>query len=125
MNDSSILSTIKSLLGTPTEYTKFDNEIVVHINSVFMTLAQLGVGPAKPFQITGSEETWSDYLGDDVDKYAGIKSYIYFKVKLMWDAPQSAALIESMNKTINEFEWRLNVQAETPGDGDTSMEASL
>ena len=112
----SILTCIKQLLGISSGYTKFDPEIITNINSVLMVLAQLGVGPSKAFQITGSEETWVDFLGGEVDNFSGIKSYIFFKVKLMWDPPNSAAVMESMTKTINEFEWRLNVEAETPSD---------
>lgn len=117
----SILTCIKQLLGIASDYTKFDSEIITHINSVMMTLAQLGVGPSKPFQITGSEETWVDFLGDKLDNFSGIKSYVFFKVKLMWDPPSSAAVLESMTKNINEFEWRLNVMAETPDNLDSDQ----
>lgn len=119
----SILTCIKQLLGITSDYTKFDSEIITHINSIMMTLAQLGVGPAVPFQITGTQQTWNDFLGNKVDVFSGIKSYIYFKVKLMWDPPSSAAVLESMNRTINEFEWRLNVNAETPDVGAEETDA--
>lgn len=124
----SILTTIKELLGLTSDYNKFDSELIVQINSVLMILSQLGVGGSRPFQITGSEETWSDFLGDDIDRYAGVKVYIYYKVKLNWDPPTSSGIIQSMERTIAEFESRLNIQAEFFDDsdeGDASSEASL
>lgn len=114
--DNSILLCIKKLLGLSEDYKPFDTEIITHINSVLMTLAQLGVGPAVPFRINGAVETWEDWLGEDTSRYQGVESYIYFKVKLMWDPPASSAILDSMNRTIQEFEWRLNANYETPED---------
>lgn len=113
----SILHTIKQLLGIATEYRAFDPEIIMHINSVLMILTQLGVGPKEGFEITGGKETWSDYLGEDEGRYKGIRSYIFAKVKLMFDtAGLSGAVLESLQNTVREFEWRLNVQSEEVND---------
>lgn len=111
MNDDSILISIKKLLGITEEYTHFDQDIVMHINSVIFVLSQLGVETADGFAITGSNETWSDLLPniDQQKSLESIKSYIYLKVRLLFDPPSASAVIESTNKLINELEWRINV----------------
>ena len=108
----SILTSIKKLLGITEEYTHFDSDIIMHINSVFMILNQLGVGPEKCFRITGSFEIWDDFILDEID-LESVKSYIYLKVKLLFDPPLSSSVSDSMNRMINEFEWRMNVAAES------------
>lgn len=107
----SILTSIKKLLGIEECYTHFDSDIIMHINSVFSILTQLGVGPPEGFSITDASATWSDFLGDD-PKLNSTKSYVYQKVKLLFDPPTSSALIESTNRLISEFEWRLQVVAD-------------
>lgn len=111
MNDDSILISIKKLLGITEEYTHFDQDIIMHINSVIFVLSQLGVETADGFAITGSNETWSDLLPniDQQKNLESIKSYIYLKVRLLFDPPSASAVIESTNKLINELEWRINV----------------
>lgn len=108
----SILTSIKKLLGITEEYDQFDPDIIMHINSVFMILAQLGVGPAEGFSIEDDTAVWTDFI-QDVKKLESVKTYIYLKVKLAFDPPLSSAVIESMNRLINELEWRLNVAAES------------
>lgn len=107
----SILTSIKKMLGITEEYDHFDQDIIIHINSVFMILTQLGVGPPEGFFIEDSSATWTDFV-EDTSKIEGIKSYMYMKVKLLFDPPDRAALMESYNRLISEFEWRLNVAAE-------------
>lgn len=109
----SILTSIKKLLGIEESYTHFDSDIIMHINSVFMILNQLGVGPPEGFMITGSYERWDEFIPDDSINLELVKSYTYLKVKLLFDPPLSSAVMESTNRMINEFEWRLNVAAET------------
>lgn len=104
----SILNTIKKLLGLDAEYTQFDTDIIVFINSVFGTLYQLGVG--KPFSITSAEETWSDYL-EDVSKLEMIKSYMYMKVRLAFDPP-TGGLLDALKEQAAELEWRINVMVD-------------
>ena len=111
----SILTSIKKLLGIAEEYEHFDNDIIMHINSVFMILTQLGVGPSKGFMITDSSASWDDFLPEGGEKLQAVKTYMYMKVRLMFDPPTSSAVMESMNRMINELEWRLNVVVE-PGD---------
>lgn len=108
----SILTTIKKLLGIAEEYEHFDQDIIVHINTAFMVLTQLGIGPAEGFSIEDDTSFWSDFLGDD-PRFEAVKTYIHLKVKLLFDPPVNSAVIESINKSISELEWRLNVAAET------------
>lgn len=108
----SILTSIKKLLGITEEYDQFDPDIIMHINSVFMILTQLGVGPAEGFSIEDDTAVWTDFI-QDVKKLESVKTYIYLKVKLLFDPPLSSAVIDSTNRLINELEWRLNVAAES------------
>ena len=107
----SILNTIKKLLNIPPNDTAFDVEILVHINSVFMMLNQLGIGPETVYQINGSTEKWSDFLGEDETKYNAVKSLMYLKVRLMFDPPGTPFLISSMEAQISEMVFRLTTQA--------------
>ena len=115
MNDS-ILSTIKRLLGGNIEGNYFDDELVLDINSVLSILTQLGVGPKDGFVITkDGEEDWESYIGGRKD-IEMVKTYIYAKVRLMFDPPTNSFLVDSMKKLCDEFEWRLNVAIETPAN---------
>ena len=109
---NSILNDIKKQLGMVDEYTEFDTDIIISINSVLSVLKQMGVGPKEGFVITSSQETWDDYLGDlDQSSLNMVKTYIYQKVRLIFDPPQSSALLESINRQIAEFEWRLYTES--------------
>lgn len=108
----SILTSIKKLLGIAEEYEYFDEDIIIHINSVLMILTQLGVGPSEGFRIEDETATWNNFIPDDV-RLDSVKSYMHLKVKLLFDPPLSSAAIDSMNRMISEFEWRLNVAAES------------
>lgn len=110
----SILTSIKKLLGIAEDYTNFDTDIIIHINSVFSILTQLGVGPSEGFSISDNRDTWYDFIGDSI-KIELVKTYIYLKVRLVFDPPQSSSVIDAINRTINELEWRLNVSVD-PGD---------
>ena len=108
----SILSSIKKLLGIEEDDESFDVEIILNINSVFMILNQLGLGPTNGFFIEDKTSLWTDFIPRRKD-FMAVKSYIYLKVRLMFDPPQMGYLVESIKKQCDEFEWRLNVQAET------------
>lgn len=112
----SILTSIKKLLGIDENYTHFDADIIIHINSVFSILTQMGVGPANGFSITGKDEKWSEFIADNMSIFALVKTYIYKKVQLLFDPPLSSAAIESINRQISEFEWRLFVAADPVDD---------
>lgn len=109
----SILTSIKKMLGITEEYEHFDPDIIMHINSVLMILTQMGVGPASGFIIEDETAEWTDFVKDTITIEA-IKSYVYLKVKLLFDPPTSGSVTESMNRMISEFEWRLNVAADKP-----------
>lgn len=109
----SILTSIKKMLGIEADYTYFDAELIIFINSVFGILHQLGVGPTDaPFKIDNASSTWDEFIVND--QIETVKSYMFMKVKLMFDPPQSSAVLSSYKELIQEFEWRCNVNAETP-----------
>lgn len=107
----SILTSIKKLLGIAEDYEHFDTDLIMHINSVFMILKQLGIGPPEGFVIKDDSSVWEDFI-EDQTKLQAVKSYMYLKVKLLFDPPLSSAVVDSVNRSINELEWRLNVEAD-------------
>ena len=107
----SILNSIKKLLGVSQDYDVFDQDIIMHINSAFMILQQLGAGPKTPFMITDAEDKWTDFLGTGKGLEL-IKSYIYMRVRLMFDPPTTSFALDAINKQIQEFEWRINIQVD-------------
>lgn len=107
----SILTTIKKMLGIEADYKAFDIDLIVNINSALMTLNQLGIGPDSGFSITSDVEYWSDLLGSSTN-LDGVKTYIYLKVKLIFDPPTNSAVIDAINRTISELEWRLMAQVD-------------
>ena len=110
----SILDYIKKLLGIADDYDQFDADIIMHINTVFLNMTQLGIGPAEGFFIEDDSAVWSDFVDiDEKVQFNAIKTYVYLKVKLLFDPPLSSAVIESTNRMISELEWRLNVAAES------------
>ena len=108
----SILTSIKKLLNIGAEYEHFDQDIIMHINSVFMDLTQMGVGPSDGFAIEDDVSEWTDFI-PDTRKLQAVKSYIYLRVRLLFDPPSSSAVMEAINRDIQRYEWRLNVAAET------------
>jgi hypothetical protein len=112
--EESILNTIKKMLGPDDSYEAFDTEIIVHINTALSTLAQLGVGPRTGFRITGTDETWGDFISDGSVDLEGIKTYIYMKVKMIFDPPANSFVMKAMEDSCKELEWRLNVTVD-PG----------
>ena len=117
----SILLTIKKMLGLVDDYTVFDTDIIIHINSVLSALQQMGIG-AVGFSITGDEEQWNDFLADDSLNLSMVKSYVYMRVRLLFDPPSSGTVIEAYNKAISEFEWRAFTAVETPYFGGIAPE---
>lgn len=108
----SILTSIKKLLGIAEEYEHFDADLIMHINSVFAILTQLGVGPSEGFSISDKYSTWDEFIEDD-PRLEMVKSYIYMKVKLLFDPPTSSAVMEATNRLTSELEWRLNVATDS------------
>ena len=111
----SILTSIKKLLGITEEYENFDQDIIMHINSAFMILNQLGVGPKSGFSISDKSSTWDEFIPESSNLEA-VKTYVHLKVKLMFDPPLSSTVIEAIKAQINELEWRLNVSVDPPID---------
>ena len=112
----SVLLTIKKLLGIDSDYTHFDKDIIIHINSVLMTLNQIGIGPEEPVTISSEMDTWSNILGDTKNLEA-IKTYVYIKVRILFDPPSSSFVLEALKRQADEIEWRLNMQTEIKKGG--------
>lgn len=108
----SILDSTKKVLGLDPDYDVFDQDILMHINSVFTTLNQLGVGPKEGFAIAGSDETWDTFLGNDFNLNS-VKSYVQLRVRMMFDPPATSFTQQSFKEQIKELEWRLNIYYET------------
>lgn len=108
----SILTSIKKLLGIEEAYTHFDDDIIIHINSVLAKLTQLGVGPPEGFSISDATTTWNEYLGNDL-RLSSVRSFVFLSVKLMFDPPSSSSAIESMNRIISEYEWRITLTTDS------------
>lgn len=108
----SILTSIKKSLGIEESHKSFDHELVMHINTVIFELSQMGVGPQEEiFHIEDDLEIWTDYLGD-VKGLESVKSYIYLKVRLLFDPPTNSFVLEAMDRQITQLEWRLTLHAE-------------
>ena len=107
----SILTSIKKLLGIGEEDEHFDNDIIMHINSVLFILTQIGVNPELNFSISDKTKVWGDYILP-TQNLEIIKSYIYLKVRLLFDPPLSGALVEIMKTQANEYEWRIMVSVD-------------
>ena len=105
--EESILTSIKKLLGIAEDYTHFDQDIVLQINSAFSTLNQLGVGPAAGFSIADKNAVWTDFVNDARLNF--VKTFIQIKVKLAFDPPTSATLMDSYNRQLDELTWRLSI----------------
>jgi hypothetical protein len=104
----SILDSTKKKLGLGADYDVFDLDIVTHINTAFMTLQQIGIGPAEGFMIEDADPTWDAFLGSD-PLLNSVKSYVYLRVRLLFDLPATSFHIASIEKQIQELEWRLSV----------------
>jgi hypothetical protein len=107
----SILNSVKKNLGLDESYTAFDADILLYINGVFSTLNQLGIGPEDGFAIEDDSTTWDAFLGTDL-KLNSVKTYMYLRVRLLFDPPQTSHHIDAVNKQILELEWRLNTVRE-------------
>lgn len=111
---SSILNDIKKILGVEPEHTAFDIDIITHVNGVFSTINQLGIGPEFGFEIIDDAAQWEDFFGVDPDpRLNGIKTYIYLKVRLLFDPPPTSFAIQATERQIAEIEWRLSAYRES------------
>jgi hypothetical protein len=117
--ETSILKCTKKILGLAPDYTVFDLDIITHINTVFTTLAQLGVGPAQGFMIEDDTATWEDFLTDDL-QLNSVKTYVYLRVRMLFDPPTTSYLLDAAKQQIQELEWRISVHREETGWVDPS-----
>lgn len=109
INSESILDSIKKLLSIMPEETVFDTEIIIFINTIFANLIQMGVGPKNGFKITSKDDTWSSFL-ESYDKpllIENVKSYVYIKVKMLFDPPNNSSIIQAFEAQAKELEYRL------------------
>lgn len=118
----SILTSVKKMLGIPEEHTQFDPDIIIHINTVFDILTQLGVGPDEGFSISGSDETWDSFITDQ--RLNMVKTYMYAKARMLFDPPTSGIVTGSQQELIKEMEWRLNVEVDSDYNGSTHCKIS-
>lgn len=103
----SILDSIKKLLGIEAEYTQFDTDIIMHINSTFAKLDQIGITPTGTvYQINGKEETWEEFIGSEI-AINMVRSYMYTAVRLLFDPPATSFGIQAMKEQCSDYEWRL------------------
>lgn len=107
----SILTSTKKMVGLSESDTSFDMDVMIHINSVFSKLNQLGVGPEEGFEIEGALETWDAFFGIN-KKFNFVKSYVYLSVRMLFDPPSTSFTIKSTEETIRELEWRINALRE-------------
>jgi len=108
----SILDTIKKMLGIDKEDVSFDTDIMVILNSSILSLSQIGVGPANGFVITSAADNWTDYITGTIN-LEGAKTYLYLKSKLIFDPPTNSNIIEAIDNTMSELEWRMMLAIET------------
>lgn len=111
----SILTSTKKILGIDQDYTVFDLDIITHINTAFSTLTQLGVGPPEGFMIEDAIAEWDDFIVDNDLQYNSVKSYVFLRVRQLFDPPTTSYLIAATDQQIKELEWRLNVHREETG----------
>ena len=112
MTDS-IVVTIKKMLGLDDEYTPFDADVIVHINTAIMTLTQMGVGPKEGYEVHDYDQTWTDFLGDMVKMLGAVKTYIYLQVKMVFDPPNNSFVMDAYKQQCEQLLFRLNVNAES------------
>ena len=113
--DPTILEDVKSLVGIVPDYTAFDNQLLICINSAFATLHQLGVGPEEGFLVEADTD-WDEYISSQ--RLSFIKQYVCMKVRVMFDPPTSSFALDAINKQIAEYEWRINSEVECYGEED-------
>lgn len=113
MESPSILISTKAALGVTPEQHAFDSMIIMHINSVLSSLNQIGVGPPAGLMVTSNAQLWSDLIGTD-NRLNMVKSYMYLRVRKLYDPPDIGFVISAMNEEIKELEWRLMVATDPP-----------
>lgn len=118
--DDSILTSVKKVLGIPSDYDHFDRDILLHLNTVMSILNQLGVGPEEGFIVEDDSTLWSDLFDGDIDtnKMMYVKSYVCLRVRLLFDPPTSSGAIDAMERQMRELEWRITVTRDPRDDSE-------
>lgn len=114
--DDSILNSVKKILGIAADYDAFDTDIIIHINTVFSTLNQLGLGPTDGFMIEDDSAVWEDFLLGDM-RLNHVKTYTYLRVRVLFDPPTTGFTLTALQEQIKELEWRLSVFREVQDHG--------
>lgn len=109
----SILDNTKKLLGIDTTDESFDTDVITLINSTIFSLSQMGIGPINGFIVTSKDDVWTDWISTTTINLEGVKTYLYLKVKIVFDPPSNSTVIESFNKNMQELEWRMMLAVET------------
>lgn len=110
--EDSILKSTKKILGIAADYTAFDLDVITHINAAFSTLYQLGVGPTTGFGIEDDVATWTDFIEGDISIVNACKTYVYLRVRLLFDPPPTSFALQSMKEQLTEYEWRISALRE-------------
>src|SRR4029078_10902334 len=110
--ETSILNSVKKILGLQSDYTAFDGMVLTHINTAFSTLYQLGVGPQGGFAIDDDTKTWDDFIDGDISIVNACKTYVYLRVRLLFDPPPQSFPLQSMKEQLQEYEWRISILRE-------------
>lgn len=116
MGCSSILNDVKKLLGLDVDYKAFDSDVIIHINSAFSHLNQLGLGPQEGFMIHNEADQWDEVLGSDPNLNL-VKTYVYLKTRLAFDPPTTSFAIEAIKEQLKEQEWRISILHSTSPSG--------
>ena len=109
----SILNNVKKLLGIDSEDDSFDIDVMTMINSTIPSLAQMGIGPSNGYIVTSADDKWTDWITTNDINLQGVKTYLYLKIKLIFDPPTNSTVVEAFNKNLNELEWRMMLAVET------------
>lgn len=115
--ESSVLISTKNNLGLPAGYAAFDHTVLTHLNAAFSVLSQLGIGPEAGFFVEDETATWDEFAADEIQKNV-VKSYVYAKVRMLFDPPSTSFLITAMTEIIEQYEWRLVTMNESPGNSE-------
>lgn len=111
MDNESILTCIKKLIGVAPSYTHFDDQLIVHINAAFFYVYQLGVNECKDFSIDDNSWEWSDLVEKGTLQNI-LKEIVFLKVKLEFDTSLPSYVQSSIQDQLNEAETRLTYYLE-------------
>lgn len=112
----SIFLTVKKLCNVSEDDTSFDSDLIIHINTVLMILRQIGIG--NDMVVEDENATWDELLSGYEENLSAVKTYVPFKVRMLFDPPQQSSFKESLKESIAELEWRLNITDSTMEVGD-------